>query len=127
MPAPDLPMRERIAEINCDIESSGSVYGVSHWCTTHDMSAIAGQSYCHRGIARADAALALFATPSEAMVERGAKAMFEEERNASMSGTPWPEWEEIGDDFGDVGKEPYREIARAVLTAALVDEKEARG
>lgn len=71
MTAPDLPPRERIAEITCNIESSGSVYGVSHWCVAHNASAVDGKPYCNRGHNKADAVLAVLADLPDTAVEAG--------------------------------------------------------
>ena len=127
MTAPNLPMRERIAEA---LHEHGGWYtrvDEGSFCDCDHHLAPAGVSAVKAWEAhRADALLAVLADLSGTAVEAGAEALFEEERNASMSGVPWPEWEEMEDDFGGDGKEPYMEIVRAVLTAAIAAIKEGK-
>lgn len=115
MTAPDLPMRERIAEAlwlanNPDIpEWSRQIWA--------EMAA-SGDFYLTEArdcLARADALLAVITTPSEAMVERGARALY-----LSAGGT-LNGWEEQP----SVIRGEFIDDTRAVLTAALADEKEA--
>lgn len=99
---PDQTMRDRVA-----------VALSNNWRRMHTNEALGMQRML------ADAVLVALATPTPAMVEAGAEAIFDEERNASMGGVPRPDW----DDLEDVGKEPYRVLARAALTAAFKEGK----
>lgn len=106
MSTPDQTMRERVAVAM--FARRDDPYDDREWAELDR----ADQEfwYCY-----ADAALTALATPTPAMVEAGAEAIFDEERNASMGGMPWPDW----DDSEDVGKEQYRVLAHAALTAAF--------
>lgn len=53
-------------------------------------------------------------------IERAAKAIYEEDRNATVSDHPWPEWDDLPETPTFDGREPYRVLARAALAAARV-------
>lgn len=56
----------------------------------------------------------------EAWVEKAAEEVFLDERNASMSGMPWPEWDELSDD----ARLPYMVLGRASIAAVLPHVRE---
>ena len=88
---PDQTMRERVAE-----------------------EIAAEEEYPHpRGYLRhADAVLAALATPTPAMVEAGAKALFEESQELDQDNS----WD---DPLPDEWRAAWRAAAEAVITAAL--------
>lgn len=66
---------------------------------------------------RLKAAGLLVDAPTEEQIERAARAIFEEERN--VANEPWPVWDELGEPTQTFDpKDPYRDLARAALTAA---------
>lgn len=124
MPAPDLPMRERIAEA---LYRENRLH-VTPW-------ALVGDEVQGIYLARADAVVPVVTTPSEAMVRAGIKASFNHVISFKMTGDGINEPIvrthscECGETWTahDPSSESLTHRMTAILTAALADEKEARG
>ena len=100
---PDQTMRDRVA-----------VALSNNWNRMHTNEALGMQ------LMLADAVLDALATPTPAMVEAGAKALFEESQGLDQDNS----WD---DPLPDEWRAAWHEAAEAVITAALTAVWEVRG
>lgn len=107
---PDQTMRERVARTLWVMDQADPERARAAWAEMTMPDDWTDQALEY--LRRADAALAALATPTPAMVEAGAKALFEESQELDQDNS----WD---DPLPDEWRATWHEAAESVITAAL--------